>query len=244
MPPAPVIMSAMATRKKATARDAFISRISVEKEMARRSSTRKSRGGSRRSRRTNMKGGSRRRRTSCMRGGSRRSRRRTSCMRGGQNMGAASQLSLAQGREYAQIHSAQHGGAAVSLASSAPVGYTGVLDDSLRAIARIGPLDHSMAAIQGMSDQSGGGKKRSSRIMSGKAFTKKLKAIQKRFKKMMKRMSRRRMRGGAGAAVGPVADYGAPGMLLSPAQEAKAMMGMNPEWKLASDPTSFAPKMA
>ena len=37
-------------------------------------------------------------------------------------------------------------------------------------------------------------------------------------------------------------DYGAPGMLLSPDQEARALGGMNPEWKLASDPRAFAPK--
>jgi len=32
-------------------------------------------------------------------------------------------------------------------------------------------------------------------------------------------------------------------MLLSPADEARALGGMNPEWKLATDPTAFAPKM-
>ena len=65
----------------------------------------------------------------------------------------AGKLSLAQGRDYLSHHTAQHGG-------MAPVGYTGVLDDSLRATARVGVLDESMGAIQGMSDQSGGGKRK------------------------------------------------------------------------------------
>jgi hypothetical protein len=38
------------------------------------------------------------------------------------------------------------------------------------------------------------------------------------------------------------ADYSAPGMLLSPSMEAKALMTMNPEWRLAENPAAFAPK--
>jgi len=184
-------------------------------------------------------------------------------------MGAVTQQSLAQGREYASLHANQHGGAAVSLASSAPVGYTGVLDGSLREIARVSPLDQSIGAIQGMSDQSGGGRRRGGiqrismkqfvksithypvktgrRIMSQmtRGVGKKLKkSMKKAYSSLMKATRRmRKMRGGAGYQTGPVGDYGSPGMLLSPAQEAKAMMGMNPEWKLAADPASFAPKM-
>ena len=48
----------------------------------------------------------------------------------------------------------------------------------------------------------------------------------------------RKQRGGASNP----ADYASPSMLLSPAMEAKALGGMNPEWKLAADPTAFAPK--
>jgi hypothetical protein len=113
------------------------------------------------------------------------------------------------------------------------------LDDALRATARITPLDSAVGDIQGLSDQSGGGKRRRSG-KGKKAMTKKVRAIRAKLVKMMKKLSRRKMRGGA--ALQTMADYGAPGMLLSPAQEAKAMMGMNPEWKLASDPAAFAPK--
>jgi hypothetical protein len=168
-----------------------------------------------------------------------------------------SSASMAQGQDYARIHAAQHGGAAVSLAAAAPVGYTGMLDDSLRATARITPLDQSIGAIQGMRDQSGGGRRRrGASKRGGKAMrrrmvaaTRRLKKLKMRLLKAMKRMSRRsrrlggRQRGGASYQYSNQADYGAPGMLLSPAQEAKALQTMNTvEWRLAADPTSFAPK--
>jgi hypothetical protein len=51
------------------------------------------------------------------------------------------------------------------------------------------------------------------------------------------------MRGGFAYALSQAQDYSAPGMLLSPAGEARALAGMNPEWKLATDPSAFAPKL-
>ncbi len=191
-----------------------------------------------------------------------------------------SALSRAQGQDYLGIHKAQHGGAAVSLAAAAPVGYTGVLDDNLRAFARVTPLDSANAAIQGMSDQSGGGRRRRGRkgpaAFRGaqKAMTRRLKKIKFRLAKLMKKLTKRRRqfvktakpsrffkafqrrmsrhsrrgrrshRGGGGYQYANQADYGAPGMLLSPGQERQALMGMNPEWKLAADPQSFAPRMS
>jgi hypothetical protein len=159
-------------------------------------------------------------------------------------MDYSSKLSSAQGVDYKEIHRGQYGGGGYSTSlAGAPVGATGVLDDSLRAAARILPLDQSMSAIRGMSDQSGGGRRR--RAKSRKALKKTVRAVSKRVKalksRLVKLMRKTRMRGGA---VGPMADYGAPGMLLSPAQEARAMMDMNPEWKLAADPAAFAPKLA
>ena len=66
----------------------------------------------------------------------------------------------------------------------------------------------------------------------------------KRMKKLMaKKRGTRRMRGGFAYALSQAQDYSAPGMLLSPAAEARALAGMNPEWKLATDPSAFAPKM-
>jgi hypothetical protein len=73
-------------------------------------------------------------------------RNNNAMMMGGNPM----QLSLAQGKEFVEIHQGQRGGGAPLM--GAPVGYTGMLDESLRASARIGPLDDSVRAIQGMSD--------------------------------------------------------------------------------------------
>jgi len=205
------------------------------------------------------------------RGRSRYSRR---CWSGGAapltdtSMDGSSKMNLAQGTDYASIHKGQHGG-------MAPVGYTGMLDDSLRATARIGVLDESMQAIQGMSDQSGGFhkaftrrlkrgvkrgvtkvkgmfKKLKSKLVGPKSYSRKFMNLfrkkrggARRSRKMaalLKNM-RKKMRGGSAVTLAGAQDYSAPGMLLSPADEARALSGMNPEWKLATDPTAFAPKM-
>lgn len=200
--------------------------------------------------------------------------RRRRCWSGGNPMA----LSLGQGKDYLDIHKSQHGG-------MAPVGTTGVLDDSLRATARIGVLDQSMQQIQGMSDQSGGGKRKGlvhrlgkklkniagtvkRSLVGRKSYPRKLMDALRMRKSMLggrrkakgkgksrkgnnmmggkrRKSSRRRKNMMGGAAMTPMAtaqDYSAPGQLLSPQGEARAMMGMNPEWKLATDPNSFAPK--
>ena len=146
------------------------------------------------------------------------------------SMASSAKLNLAQGGEYKEMHKGQYGGGAPL--EGAPVGSTGVLDSSLRTAAYVAPLDKAMAAIQGMSDQSGGARRRRSSRKGRKAT--------KRSRKGSKRSGRRRsMRGGA--SLNP-ADFGAPGTLLPASLANKAMMQMNPEWKLAEDPASFAPK--
>jgi hypothetical protein len=152
------------------------------------------------------------------------------------SMNSMSKQSLAQGGEYQSIHSNQHGG-------MAPVGYTGMLDDSLRSYARVGVLDESIAAASGMSDQGGGGRRK----FRSKTAMKKYKLVNKKMMKMMRsrpmKSRRMRQRGGSHGLLSQAQDYSAPGMLLSPSAEARALAGMNPEWKLATDPSSFAPKM-
>jgi hypothetical protein len=140
-----------------------------------------------------------------------------------------SSASLAQGKDYENIHMGQHGGAYVPM-SGAPVGDTGVLDASLRATARIGPTDGAFQAIQGMSDQAGG-RRRSRRSRRSKS---------RRSKSSRSKRSRRSMRGGFSANLRP-GNASAPGTLLPPSMESRAVGGMNPEWKLAENPTSFAP---
>jgi hypothetical protein len=198
----------------------------------------KSRGGSK-LRKSSRKGGGRK--------GSRKTtlRRRGRCWRGGANqiispagvddvsMNSSSNQNLSQGTDYQRIHVGQHGGAAVSLASAAPPGYTGMLDDSLRATARIAVLDQSMQSIQGMSDQSGGGRRKSRRSKSRRS-----KSSRRKGKNMVRR---RKRQGGGASSLSHAQDVGAPGMLLSPSQEAQALRGMNSEWRLASDPGAFKP---
>jgi len=99
----------------------------------------------------------------------------------------------------------------------ADVGYTGVLDSSLRGAARMDPLDQSYNEIVGMKDQGGGGRRRNRR-KSGKKS----------------RKSRRKMRGG-------FAPVDAPTMILEGQEANEAVMAMNPEWKLAETPGSFDP---
>ena len=175
------------------------------------------------------------------------------------SMFGPSNQSAAQGLDYTRIHQGQHGGAYVSLNSAAPVGYTGMLDDSLRATARIAPLDASVAAIQGMSDQAGGARRNRSRGFfkafmpkivrnsyrkGSKMMRKGMGKVRNTFRKGSKMVRRTfRMRGGGGYQYANQGDYASPGMLLPAGMEAKALMQMNPEWKLAADPASFAPRM-
>jgi len=107
-------------------------------------------------------------------------------------MGPSNQ-SVSQGQDYLRIHAGQHGGAAPY--AGAPVGYTGVLDSSLREAARIQPLDESLSKIQGMSDQSGGGKKR-------KSYMNHVRHVMKRLKHFVTRRGKRSKKQGGGAKKG------------------------------------------
>jgi hypothetical protein len=154
------------------------------------------------------------------------------------SMRSATNMSMAQGGDYANIHREQHGG-------MAPVGYTGVLDESLRGSARLLPIDDSIRQIAGLSDQTGGkrNKGRKGRKVSRK--TKKGRKGRKASRKTKKgrktsRRNRRSMKGGM-RELGYM-DANAPGMILPPNLAAKALSTMNTEWQLAENPSSFAPK--
>jgi hypothetical protein len=136
----------------------------------------------------------------------------------------------------------------------APVGYTGVLDQALRESARINPIDNSIAEIQGMSDQAGGRRRRSTlgffgkmlRSFSGgkarKTVRKSARKTQRKGSKSVRKTGRkgrkscRTMRGGQ-------QDVDAPSSLLPPELDAVAVSGQNPETGLARDPSFLAPKM-
>jgi hypothetical protein len=178
----------------------------------------------------------------------------------------------------------------------APVGDQGLLPDDMRQIARVTPIDQSISAIRGMSDQSGGARRRSRRKRNSRGrYTKKNgRKHSRRYRKHgggempnmgtsldeaddedetaapapllgggRRRRSRRRtmyggqflqpaavdmpgkllgggrrrkQRGGMAAMMPASAD--APGMIMPDSQ---TVGGMNPEWHLAKDPTSFIP---
>ena len=78
-----------------------------------------------------------------------KTRSRKTRSRRSQYGGGAASLSLPQGVDFASRHANQHGGA---LLTGAPVGYTGMLPNELRMVARVGGLDHSIAAAAGQRD--------------------------------------------------------------------------------------------
>jgi hypothetical protein len=176
---------------------------------------------------------------------SRKSWNRRNNMMGGADMSPAnvkdslagsgpSQMNLAQGDQYASFHRNQHGGQAPF-----PGGVTNsLLDESLRASARVLPTDQYIRDVAGLRDPGTDG------MMGGR---RKRKTASKRKgrkgRKGTKGRKGRKQRGG-GAVYNPTpASTAAPGLLLSPDMEAKAIRGMNPEWYLAENPNSFAPKM-
>lgn len=140
------------------------------------------------------------------------------------SMGEMTQQSLAQGNQFAEIHKAQHGGAAGFEGGPYPgsVGGDGMLPSGLVASSRVGPLNSAIAEIQGMKDQGGGRRRRG----HGRG--------------RHSRRHGRRHRGGS-YKMDTAAPYGSPSMLLPSSLEAKALTGMNAEWRLAANPGSFAP---
>lgn len=133
------------------------------------------------------------------------------------SMNGPNNQNLQQGQGYLSAHAGQYGG-------QAPVGDTGMLESSIRGAARMGPLDASFNEIIGMKDQGGGRRRmrKSGKNRKGRSGRK-------------GRKSRaRRMRGG-------FAPVNADTTLLPTNMEKAAVLGMNPEWKLAENPASFDP---
>ena len=158
---------------------------------------------------------------------------------GGNPMAAMVAQSLAQGQQFASMHAKQHGGAALD-AGPFPGAVTeqALIPANLMNAARVAPLNSALTAIANMKDpgQAGGARRRKGRKMSHKGSKKSRKTSRKSRKT-------RKMRGGAAYDSNP-APFGGPSMLLDSSQMGKALSGMNAEWKLAEDPSSFAPGVA
>ena len=140
--------------------------------------------------------------------------------------------SLAQGKQFLQMHTNQHGGASVGYEGGPFPGSVQdqtLLPSNLHASARIAPLDAALHEIQGMKDQ-GGGRRRNR------------KASRKNRKNRKSRKNRKnRKQGGGSYKLDTAADYNGPSMLLPSGLESKALGGMNAEWALAKNPSAFAP---
>ena len=172
--------------------------------------------------------------------GSKTLRRRR--QRGGQapvndsSMLSPSSSSLAQGVDYKQIHMGQHGGKTLLKGGAAPLESIGeTLPQELQGPASVTSTMNAFREIQGMSDQTGGarrkrrGSKRAKRRGSKRAKRSKRRGTKRRGMKLY----------GGGINANPAA-ASAPGLIL-PSSVTEG--GMNPEWNLAKDPQAFAPKM-
>ena len=167
-----------------------------------------------------------------------------------------SQNNLAQGGQYESFHVNQHGGMAPLSAIT-----NSLLPNDMAASARTLPLDKYINDVAPLRDpgQGGqmGGRRRRTRNSRGR-FTKRragrkgTKRHSRKGRKSTKRKGRKRnasgrflkMRGGAAQpGLDLAASADAPGMLLDPRTETSAMRGMNPEWFLAPNPNSFAPRV-
>ena len=268
-PPNPVKKTAATASRIANNFVLFISILYIDMKGSRRNnamrrSSRRNNAMRRSSRRNNaMRRSSRRnnamrrssRRNNAMRRSSRRNNamRRSSrrCWSGGSapindtSLQAASRLSLSQGGDFLALHKNQHGGAAVSLANSAPLGYTGVLDSSMRGAAGVLPGDAAFSAASGMKDQAGGGKRVNA------AHRKILNMLKKLTKKRKQRggsphwlvAKRPRQRGGSAYSLTQAQDVSTPGELLSGRAALAAAAGQNPEWKYVENPAAYNPSI-
>ena len=175
---------------------------------------------------------------------SRRANRRNRRQNGGSDpaptvgnpMAGMQQQSLSQGRQFDAYHANQHGGALEGGPFPGAIVEPSILPQALHASARVAPIDAAIAQIQNLKDQSGGRRGRKGR----KASRKGRKGSRKGRKGSRKSRNTRRYRGGA-YDLANAQSVSAPGMLLSPAMEARALNGMNAEWKLAENPMAFAP---
>ena len=187
------------------------------------------------SRRMSRKHRTHRRRHHRMRGGD-----SSPASTGGNPMAGMMQQSLAQGQQYANMHANQHGGAALD-AGPYPGAVTeeSLIPSNMAAAARVAPLNAALNAIANLKDpgQAGGGR----RGRKGRKATRKNRKASRKNRKASRK--NRKMRGGSAYVSNP-ASVNAPGMLLDGSQMAKALSGMNAEWKLAENPASFAPGVA
>ena len=131
--------------------------------------------------------------------------------------------SLAQGKQFAELHANQHGGALAYQGGPFPgsVQDQTLLPAGLHASARVAPLDAAIHEIQGMKDQGGG--RRRNRKASRK--NRKNRKASRKNRKNRKASRKNRKQGGGSYKLDTAADYNGPSMLLPSGLEAKAQIG-------------------
>ncbi len=210
---------------------------------------------------------------------------------GDDSLRGPSNMSLAQGQQYASFHANQHGGALSGGPYPGVVTEEALISPQMAISARTAPLNAALNEIRGMSDQAGGfipirsfGKRKNRKNTMRKNRKNRKNTRKNRRNNMSMRKNRRNnnmsmrrrrnnMMGGSAMAVKPKpkplpiprpceirkncetipnnkmqggavlapAMTSAPGLLLPSGLEAKAVSGMNAEWKLAENPRAFAP---
>ena len=174
-------------------------------------------------------------------------------------------INLAQGQQFAAYHANQHGGAVGTYPDA--VQQSSLLPSELVPSSRLLPLNASFDYIRQFgpeSDLKGGRRRgRKSRMSrksrksrkNRKASRKNRKASRKSHRKSQrggvlvrwggggrKRRGSRKMRGGSAADMGHPMDVSEETKMLIPSS-LQQQAGLNPEWKLAENPNSFAPNL-
>jgi hypothetical protein len=155
-------------------------------------------------------------------------------------------LNLAQGQQFAAYHSGQHGGAMAYGPYPGAVQEPSMLPANLVASAHLLPLNQAFDYIRQFgpdADLKGGGRRRKS-TRKGRKGSKGSKGSKgrKQHGGVLVRWGggARRMRGGSLAEMRYPMPVGEESKMLIPAA-LQAQAGLNPEWKLAENPSSFDP---
>lgn len=173
---------------------------------------------------------------------------------------APMKLNLAQGQQFAAYHANQHGGAGTAFGPyPGAVQEASVLPADLIASAKLLPLNQSFDYIRQFGPSSDnpnlkGGKRRGRK--SGRKSRKSRKTTRRQRGGSgaglvrwgagggrRRRTSHRRQRGGSAAEMSLPMDVAESSKMLIPSS-LQAQAGLNPEWKLAENPASFAPIMS
>ena len=177
---------------------------------------------------------------------------------GDMSMKGPMNMSLHQGQQFADFHKNQHGGVLLGGPYPGIVTEEALIPANMAAAARTAPLNAALNEIKGMSDQAGGkrkGRKNRKNTMRKRRNNMSMRkrrnnmsmrkrrnnmSMRKRRNNMSMRKRRNNINMMGGAVLSPSL-VTAPGLLLPSGLEAKAVSGMNAEWKLAENPRSFAP---